>query len=120
MEEEAEGLLQDPSTGVLEPPKYDMPRRRPWAPEEVRMLYKAVSKHGAGKWKEILEDEEFAHAFMGRVNGNLKVRFTRAGDWFYACFSRLLGCRYEQRSSLPLQYEQSFCSDGTDDESQGG
>lgn len=41
--------------------------------EEEDALRAGVEKHGAGKWKNILVDTEFAHRLSNRSNVDLKV-----------------------------------------------
>ncbi|KAK4200329.1 hypothetical protein QBC40DRAFT_72614 [Triangularia verruculosa] len=47
--------------------------RKKWTDEETNNLLLGVSKHGVGKWTNILEDPEFK--FNGRSAGDLKDRF---------------------------------------------
>ncbi|KAK4649546.1 uncharacterized protein QC761_119940 [Podospora bellae-mahoneyi] len=47
--------------------------RKKWTDEETNNLLLGVSKHGVGKWTNILEDSEFK--FNGRSAGDLKDRF---------------------------------------------
>lgn len=47
--------------------------RRKWSDQETNHLLLGVSKHGAGKWTAILEDQEYN--FNDRTAGDLKDRF---------------------------------------------
>ncbi|KAH9884021.1 hypothetical protein F4778DRAFT_788072 [Xylariomycetidae sp. FL2044] len=47
--------------------------RRKWSEEETNHLLLGVSKHGVGRWTDILEDPEYR--FNGRSAGDLKDRF---------------------------------------------
>ncbi|KAK0723830.1 hypothetical protein B0T21DRAFT_294400 [Apiosordaria backusii] len=47
--------------------------RKKWTDEETNILLLGVSKHGVGKWTNILEDPDFT--FNGRSAGDLKDRF---------------------------------------------
>ncbi|KAI1815426.1 hypothetical protein GGS20DRAFT_543715 [Poronia punctata] len=47
--------------------------RRKWSEEETNHLLLGVSKHGVGRWTDILEDREFK--FEDRTAGDLKDRF---------------------------------------------
>ncbi|KAK4181789.1 hypothetical protein QBC36DRAFT_40914 [Triangularia setosa] len=47
--------------------------RKKWTDEETNNLLLGVSKHGVGKWTNILEDRDFK--FNGRSAGDLKDRF---------------------------------------------
>lgn len=44
-----------------------------WTEEEEEALLAGVSKHGPGKWKNILKDPEFAPYLTHRSNIDLKV-----------------------------------------------
>ncbi|KAH6648720.1 hypothetical protein BKA67DRAFT_371100 [Truncatella angustata] len=47
--------------------------RRKWTEEETNHLLLGVSKHGVGRWTDILDDNEFS--FNERTAGDLKDRF---------------------------------------------
>ncbi|KAK8061250.1 MYB DNA-binding domain-containing protein [Apiospora phragmitis] len=47
--------------------------RRKWSEEETNHLLLGVSKHGVGRWTDILEDSEYS--FNDRSAGDLKDRF---------------------------------------------
>lgn len=47
--------------------------RRKWTEEETNHLLLGVSKHGVGRWTDILEDKDFS--FNERTAGDLKDRF---------------------------------------------
>ncbi|KAI0019066.1 hypothetical protein F4780DRAFT_465827 [Xylariomycetidae sp. FL0641] len=47
--------------------------RRKWSEEETNNLLLGVSKHGVGRWTDILEDSEYS--FNDRTAGDLKDRF---------------------------------------------
>ncbi len=47
--------------------------RRKWSEEETNHLLKGVSKHGVGRWTDILADKEYS--FNERSAGDLKDRF---------------------------------------------
>lgn len=47
--------------------------RKKWSDEETNTLLLGVSRHGVGKWTNILEDRDFQ--FNGRSAGDLKDRF---------------------------------------------
>ncbi|KAL2269528.1 hypothetical protein VTJ83DRAFT_1712 [Remersonia thermophila] len=58
------------------PPKQKrrpMKPRRKWTEEETKHLLLGVSRHGVGRWTQILEDPDFN--FNGRTAGDLKDRF---------------------------------------------
>lgn len=44
-----------------------------WTGEEEEALLAGIAKHGAGKWKNILRDPEFAGQLIHRSNIDLKV-----------------------------------------------
>lgn len=48
-------------------------QKQKWKSEEEDALLAGVAKHGAGKWKNILKDPEFAPALILRSNIDLKV-----------------------------------------------
>lgn len=47
--------------------------RRKWSEEETNHLLLGVSKHGVGRWTDIMEDDEYK--FQERTPGDLKDRF---------------------------------------------
>lgn len=49
--------------------------KQKWNAEEEAALKAGVVKHGAGKWRTILKDPEFAHILYLRSNVDLKVWF---------------------------------------------
>ncbi|CAH1422815.1 unnamed protein product [Lactuca virosa] len=49
--------------------------RKMWTLEEESALLAGVAKHGAGKWKTILTDEEFAPRLVNRSNVDLKDKW---------------------------------------------
>ncbi|KAI1334700.1 hypothetical protein F5Y15DRAFT_283833 [Xylariaceae sp. FL0016] len=49
--------------------------RRKWSEEETNHLLLAVSKHGVGRWTDILEDPDYLDKFNDRTAGDLKDRF---------------------------------------------
>nr|KAJ0214387.1 hypothetical protein LSAT_V11C400194350 [Lactuca sativa] len=50
--------------------------RKMWTLAEESALLAGVAKHGAGKWKTILTDEEFAPRLVNRSNVDLKVHIS--------------------------------------------
>ncbi|ESQ29983.1 hypothetical protein EUTSA_v10011866mg [Eutrema salsugineum] len=46
-----------------------------WTKEEEEALVAGIAKYGAGKWKKILVDPEFAPQLSGRDNINLKDKW---------------------------------------------
>lgn len=48
-------------------------QKQKWTSEEEDALLAGVAKHGAGKWKNILKDQEFAPSLILRSNIDLKV-----------------------------------------------
>ncbi|KAK3410806.1 hypothetical protein EUGRSUZ_J02841 [Eucalyptus grandis] len=46
-----------------------------WTKEEEEALLAGIAKHGAGKWKNILKDPEFAPALVNRSNIDLKDKW---------------------------------------------
>lgn len=67
--------------------------RRKWSEEETNHLLLGVSKHGVGKWTNILEDPDFR--FNDRSAGDLKDRFRTC------CPDELRGCKGEGKSATP-------------------
>ena len=47
--------------------------KQKWTPEEEAALRAGVDKHGAGKWRTIQKDPEFAIVLSTRSNVDLKV-----------------------------------------------
>jgi len=55
-------------------------RRRVWSTQEENDLNAGIDKHGAGKWKEILTDNEYS--FDDRTVVNLKDKFRSMKDTY--------------------------------------
>ncbi|KAK9902594.1 hypothetical protein M0R45_001527 [Rubus argutus] len=53
------------------------PKPQKWTAKEEEALLAGVVKHGAGKWKIILEDSEFGPFLNHRSNRNLKDKWRR-------------------------------------------
>ncbi|KAL6495936.1 hypothetical protein OROGR_030499 [Orobanche gracilis] len=54
-------------------------RKLKWTAEEEDALMAGIAKHGAGKWKSILVDAEFAHILANRSNVDLKDKWRNVG-----------------------------------------
>lgn len=70
--------MPSPTAGAERTPTGRLKRRavkprRKWTEEETNHLLLGVSKHGVGRWTDILDDKEFV--FAGRSAGDLKDRF---------------------------------------------
>ncbi|XP_057425880.1 telomere repeat-binding factor 4-like [Lotus japonicus] len=50
-------------------------QKQKWTAEEEDVLHRGVQKYGAGKWKNILRDPEFAPSLMSRSNIDLKDKW---------------------------------------------
>lgn len=48
-------------------------QKQKWKAEEEEALLAGIAKHGHGKWKNIIQDPEFAPALANRSNIDLKV-----------------------------------------------
>ncbi|CAJ2504538.1 Uu.00g119320.m01.CDS01 [Anthostomella pinea] len=68
--------------------------RRKWSEEETNHLLLGVSKHGVGKWTDILEDPEYK--FSERTAGDLKDRFR-------TCCPDELRAKYAARGEAQVQ-----------------
>ncbi|KAL0341870.1 UNVERIFIED_CONTAM: Telomere repeat-binding factor 4 [Sesamum calycinum] len=54
-------------------------QKQKWTAEEEEALKAGVAKHGAGKWKNILIDSEFAPKLANRSNVDLKDKWRNMG-----------------------------------------
>ncbi|CAA0816178.1 Telomere repeat-binding factor 5 [Striga hermonthica] len=54
-------------------------RKLKWTAEEEEALMAGIAKHGAGKWKTILVDAEFADILSNRSNVDLKDKWRNIG-----------------------------------------
>ncbi|KAI3455589.1 hypothetical protein Pfo_012252 [Paulownia fortunei] len=54
-------------------------QKQKWTAEEEEALKAGVAKHGAGKWKNILVDSEFAPKLSNRSNVDLKDKWRNMG-----------------------------------------
>lgn len=52
--------------------------KQKWTAEEEAALKAGVLKHGAGKWRTILQDPEFSSILHMRSNVDLKVSFSKS------------------------------------------
>nr|AFK43655.1 unknown [Lotus japonicus] len=50
-------------------------QKQKWTAEEEDALHRGVQKYGAGKWKNILKDPEFAPSLTSRSNIDLKDKW---------------------------------------------
>lgn len=62
-------------------------QKQKWRTEEEETLKAGVAKYGAGKWKHILTDPEFALFLTHRSNIDLKVHLFLAFFIFLLCYS---------------------------------
>ncbi|KAK3310736.1 uncharacterized protein B0T15DRAFT_47552 [Chaetomium strumarium] len=69
----ASSVADPESSNPQKPKRRPMKPRRKWTEEETNNLLLGVSRHGVGRWTNILEDPDFK--FNGRTAGDLKDRF---------------------------------------------
>ncbi|KAF5766998.1 putative transcription factor MYB-related family [Helianthus annuus] len=53
--------------------------KKRWTSEEEAALSAGVYKYGTGKWKDILNDHQFAHCLINRSNVDLKDKWRNLG-----------------------------------------
>ncbi|MFS7950047.1 putative transcription factor MYB-HB-like family [Helianthus anomalus] len=53
--------------------------KKRWTLEEEAALSAGVYKYGTGKWKDILNDHQFAHCLINRSNVDLKDKWRNLG-----------------------------------------
>lgn len=62
-------------------------QKQKWTAEEEEALLAGITKHGPGKWKNILKDPEFAPFLTHRSNIDLKV----LPYFFFVCLQLIFG-----------------------------